>query len=124
MTAQKRQRERVKNFDGLAKYEAQKNEEIGYRLLQFEGADIRRIFHQNEWWYVVVDVVLALTESANPTDYIKKMRKRDPELGKGWGQFVPTLPVWTPGHSEPQLRDSFWHSSYRTIDLVAKSRTV
>jgi len=45
-----------------------------------------------EWYFVVVDVVEVLTESKNPTDYIKKMKKRDPELAKGWGQIVPTLP--------------------------------
>jgi len=28
----------------------------------------------------LVDIVGALTDSANPTDYLKKMRKRDPEL--------------------------------------------
>ena len=37
----------------------------------------------------VVDVVEALTDSKNPTDYIKKMKKRDPELSKGGGQIVP-----------------------------------
>ena len=36
----------------------------------------------------MVDVVEVLTESKNPSDYIKKMKKRDPELAKGWGQFV------------------------------------
>lgn len=33
-----------------------------------------------EWYSSVVDVIAALTESANPTDYLKKVRKRDSEL--------------------------------------------
>ena len=37
-----------------------------------------------EWYFAVVDVVAALTDSVNPSDYIKKMRQRDPELAKGW----------------------------------------
>ena len=50
-----------------------------------------------EWYFAVSDVVAVLTDSVNPTDYIKKMRKRDPELAKGWGQIVTPLSVDTPG---------------------------
>ena len=39
----------------------------------------------------------ALTDSANTTDYIKKMRKRDPLLSEGWGQLVTPLLLTTPG---------------------------
>ena len=42
-------------------------------------------------------VVEALTDSKNPSDYIKKMKKRDPELSKGWGQIVTPLFVQTAG---------------------------
>ncbi len=38
-----------------------------------------------------------LTDTPNPSDYIKKMRKRDVELSKGWGQFVTPLSVDTIG---------------------------
>ena len=50
-----------------------------------------------EWYFAVVDVVAALTDSVNPTDYIKKMRQRDPELAKGWGQIVTPLAIPTAG---------------------------
>ncbi|NGX42836.1 MAG: hypothetical protein K940chlam7_01124 [Chlamydiae bacterium] len=43
------------------------------------------------------DVVEALTDTTNATDYIKKMRQRDPSLAEGWGQIVTPLPVETPG---------------------------
>ena len=46
-----------------------------------------------EWYFAVVGVVAALTDSVNPTDYIKKMRQRDPELAKGWGQIVTPLSI-------------------------------
>ena len=48
-------------------------------------------------FFCVVDVVEALTDSKNPSDYIKKMKKRDPELSKGWGQIVTPLSVQTAG---------------------------
>ncbi len=49
----------------------------------FESKRIRTHWDENEekWYFSVVDVVEALTESVNPTDYLKKLRKRDTELG-------------------------------------------
>ena len=63
----------------------------------FRGKKIRKIIYNNEWWFVVEDVVLALTNSANPKDYINKMRRRDLELSKGYGQIVHPLKIDTPG---------------------------
>ena len=50
-----------------------------------------------QWYFCVVDVVEVLTDSKNPTDYIKKMKKRDPSLAEGWGQIVTPLSVQTAG---------------------------
>ena len=58
------------------------------RIIVFQEKTIRRTWHQNEWWFSIQDVVAVLTDSANPSDYIKKMRLRDKELSQGWGQFV------------------------------------
>ncbi len=67
------------------------------KIALFKGKKIRRTLHKNEWWFVVEDVVSALIESANIKDYINKMRRRDPELSKGYGQIVHTLEVPTEG---------------------------
>jgi len=61
------------------------------RIALFQQKEIRRTIHNNEWWFVVEDVVLALIESRDPKQYIQRMKQRDPELGKGWVQFVHTL---------------------------------
>lgn len=61
----------------------------------FQKREIRRTIHNNEWWFVITDIIAALTDSADPSDYWKKMRKRDPDLGtalQGVGQFVPPCP--------------------------------
>jgi len=65
----------------------------------FESNQIRTVWNEQEqkWYFVVADVVQVLTDTPNPTDYIKKMRKRDESLAQGWGQFVPTLSVDTAG---------------------------
>ena len=43
----------------------------------FKGRQVRRVLHQNEWWFSVVDVVAALTDSVNPRDYWFRMKVRE-----------------------------------------------
>ena len=59
----------------------------------FESKHIRSVWNEldQKWYFVVADVIQVLTDTPNPTDYIKKMRKRDAELSKGRGQIVPSL---------------------------------
>jgi DNA-damage-inducible protein D len=54
------------------------NEEKRLEPAQFEGHGIRRIWDEEteEWWFAVVDVVEALTESRKPRDYWYRMKKR------------------------------------------------
>ena len=62
------------------------------RIALFQRKEIRRVIHNNEWWFVVTDVVAALTDSVDASDYLKKLRKRDPSLSevfKGGGQLIP-----------------------------------
>ncbi|MBP7114150.1 MAG: Bro-N domain-containing protein [Candidatus Peribacteraceae bacterium] len=42
----------------------------------FEGKEIRRTLHGDEWWFSIVDVIGALTASVNPRDYWFKMKIR------------------------------------------------
>ncbi len=70
------------------------------KIAIFRKKEIRKIIHGNEWWFVVEDVVAALTDSVNPKDYLNKMRRRDEELSKGYGQIVHTLPITTEGGTQ------------------------
>ena len=65
----------------------------------FEEKRVRTVWddQQEKWYFSVVDVVSVLTDSANPTYNLKKMRKRDPQLAEGWGQIVTPLSIQTPG---------------------------
>lgn len=67
------------------------------KIAVFRGKNIRKSIYNNEWWFSVEDVVFALTNSVNPKDYINKMRHRDPELSKGYGQIVHPLKIDTAG---------------------------
>jgi prophage antirepressor-like protein len=67
------------------------------KLIVFANKQIRRTWHNDEWYFSVVDVVLALTDSKDPKQYIKKLRQRDEMLSQGWVQFVPSLSIETKG---------------------------
>ena len=65
----------------------------------FQSNQIRTSWHEEEqkWYFVIADVIQILTDTSNPSDYIKKMRKRDEQLSQGWGQIVTPLLIETPG---------------------------
>ena len=67
------------------------------KIAIFQKKEIRRVIYNNEWWFVIVDIVSALTDSVQPDGYIKDIRRRDPELSKGWGQIATPLSVETNG---------------------------
>jgi len=67
------------------------------KIAIFKHKNIRKTIFNNEWWFVISDIVLALTDSTQPSGYIKDMRKRDPELAKGWGQIATPLSIKTIG---------------------------
>lgn len=53
----------------------------------FEQHKVRTSWNKDEekWYFSVEDVVFVLTDSTDVKQYIKKMRKRDPELNSNWG---------------------------------------
>ena len=59
----------------------------------FNDRKVRTVWDSEteEWYFSVVDVVGVLTDSTNPTDYLKKMRKREPELGEYMGTNCPQI---------------------------------
>jgi hypothetical protein len=67
------------------------------KIVLFKKKQVRRTLFQNEWWFVITDVVEALTDSVQPDGYIKDMRRRDEELSKGWGQIATPLSIPTAG---------------------------
>lgn len=67
------------------------------KLALFEHTHIRKVWHDDQWFFVVEDIIVALTDSLNPKDYLSKIKKRDIELQKGWGQIVRTLDFTTKG---------------------------
>ena len=63
----------------------------------FQNQKVRTYWNETEqqWYFSVVDVVAALTDSVNPTDYLKKIRKRDDELSNYIGTNCPQVEMLT-----------------------------
>jgi DNA-damage-inducible protein D len=66
-------------------------------LAIFEGKKIRRHYDDKTetWYFSVVDILQVLTDSINPTDYLKKLRKRDGELASYLGTNCPQVEMAT-----------------------------
>lgn len=98
-------------------------DEITTKIALFKGRGIRRTLHNNEWWFVINDVIEALTDSRDPSQYFKRLKERDPELAKltdkGGVQFVPPLmlDVETPGGKQKAY---YWHTEgiFRLIQSI------
>ena len=67
------------------------------KIKLFENKGIRAIWDEEreEWYFSVVDVIGVLTDSVNPTDYLKKLRKRDVLLGEYLGTICPQVEMPT-----------------------------
>jgi DNA-damage-inducible protein D len=49
-------------------------------LTPFEGKEIRKIWHDEQWYFSLVDVIEVLTESPAPRQYWNILKKREPQL--------------------------------------------
>ncbi len=54
-----------------------KNENI---LIPFEGKEIRKVWHNDEWFFSVIDVIEVLTDSPKSSTYWGMLKKREPQL--------------------------------------------
>ncbi len=78
---------------------------MSQEITVFENSQIRRHYDADKevWYFSLVDIVGALTDSVNPTDYLKKMRKRDLELNSYLGTNCPQVAMLTNGKNRKIL---------------------
>ncbi len=87
------------------------------KIILFKDKSIRSHWdaEQEEWFFSVVDVVAALTDSANPTDYLKKLRKRDEQLGEYVGTNCPQVAMQS---ATGKLRKTLAASTQQLLRIV------
>lgn len=77
--------------------------ETNRKLVVFQDKKIRRVWFKEQWYFSIVDIVEVLTDSVNPTDYLKKLRKRELGLGSYIGTNCPQVDMPT---SSGKLRNT------------------
>lgn len=66
------------------------DEEENTHIALFKGKAIRKVWYVERWWFVIDDIVSALTDSNDPKQYIQKLKQRDEILEKGrYKLYVP-----------------------------------
>ncbi|HZX12616.1 MAG TPA: Bro-N domain-containing protein [Candidatus Nanoarchaeia archaeon] len=87
-------------------------------LIVFQGKDIRRTWHNEEWWFSVFDIVAVLTDSSDPKQYIKKMRSRDPILDANWGTICTPLELLAPDGKKREANCANTEGIFRIVQSI------
>lgn len=86
----------------------------------FEERKIRTIWDEEKetWYFSIVDTIEILTDSVNPTDYLKKMRKRDPELNSYIGTNCPHVLMTTASGKKRKTLAANTEQLFRLIQSI------
>ena len=90
----------------------------------FQEKKIRSAWNEEEqqWYFSVVDVVGVLTDSVNPTDYLKKMRKRDEALATYLGTNCPQVEMLTDTGKKRKTLAANVQALFRIIQSIPSSK--
>lgn len=86
-------------------------------IVVFQDKKIRRTWFNDEWWFVAVDIIAVLTDSKDPSRYLKDMRRRDEGFAKGWVQIATPLSIDTIGGKQ-QLNCVSTKGAFRLIQSI------
>lgn len=88
----------------------------------FEEKEVRRVWHDEKWYFAVSDVVQVLTDSKNIKQYIKKMRTRDAELSVNWGTICTPLQVTSRDGKKRKENTAQLEGIFRIIQSISSPK--
>lgn len=90
----------------------------------FENKKIRSVWNEEEeeWYFSVVDVIEVFTDSINPTDYLKKLRKRDALLGDFIGTNCPRVTMITETGKQRKTLAASTDQLFRVIQSIPSKK--
>ena len=93
-------------------------------IILFEDKQVRRAWNHAEekWYFSIDDVVEVLTGSVNVKDYVKKLRKRDPELNAYWGTNCPLVAMPGADGKVRPIRAAHTEGLLRIIQSIASPK--
>lgn len=94
------------------------------KIQLFEEKKVRTVWDDQlqEWLFSVVDTVEVLTDSKDPKDYLKKMRKRDPELDAYVGTNCPLVLMLTPTGKHRKTLAANTEQLFRLIQSIPSKK--
>ncbi len=66
------------------------------KIVLFQNAGIRRVWHREEWWFSVIDVCAVLVKSSDAGAYWRKLKQRLAEEGSEVVTFCHGLKLIAP----------------------------
>ena len=86
---------------------------------------VRKVWHrqEEEWYFSIVDIVEVLSESQNPKEYIKKMRKRDSELNSNWGAICTPLQMMAKDGKKRRVQAANMAGVFRIIQSIPSKKS-
>ena len=91
------------------------------KIVVFQDKKIRRTWFNDEWWFVIEDIVFVLTDSKDPKQYIQRLKLRDESLSKGWVQIVHTLSIETAGGKQ-RMNCTNTKGAFRIIQSIPSKK--
>ncbi len=94
------------------------------KIQLFEDKKVRVVWDDElqEWFFSVVDAVEVLTDSKDPKDYLKKIRKRDPELDAYVGTNCPLVSMLTPTGKHRKTLAASTEQLFRLIQSIPSKK--
>lgn len=93
-------------------------QEFTTKIAIFQKKEIRKVIHNDEWWFSVADIIEALADTVDVRDYIKKMRKRDIELDAYWGTNCPLLEMTAKDGRKRKITSANAEGIFRIIQSI------
>lgn len=92
------------------------------KLALFEDKKIRKTWQNNKWYFSILDVVYALTDSKDPKQYIKKLKARDLEIQNNWGTICTLLVMTANDGKKRKIQMADTEGILRIIQSIPSSK--
>ena len=93
-------------------------------IVLFESKNVRRVWNDDEqkWYFSVQDVVEVLTDSSDVKQYVKRLRSRDPELGRNWGTICTLVEMCAADGKKRKIQAANTEGLFRIIQSVTSTK--
>lgn len=85
---------------------------------------MRKKWHNERWYFSVLDVVQILTDSKDVKQYVKRLRQRDIELSSYWGTICTPFELVSKGGKKRKETTSDLEDMFRIIQSIPSPNSI